>query len=452
MIELRNITVSLPHGSPNAARILDNVTLEITSGDWITLIGSNGCGKTTLLQTIAGLRAPDTGELHSAGERIALLLQEPDNQFVAGSVYHELLLSLPAEMDDHTGQSRLSQAIDQFSLGHFLDRNPHRLSGGEKQRVAFASVWLSDPRLLLLDEPTSYLDSVERERCVGFVRELNDAGVSIVWATPSRADAPESGRVVHMDNGRITFDGDNREYDVSDQTVGPANVGDGQHVAQARQTDGTSGSSIVLMQSVSYAYDDTTVLEGFSSDLVEGECIAVTGRNGAGKSTLLGLLGGVFDPTAGTMRRMYEKAVSEGQQNIFYLFQNPERLFFAETVFEEIAFGLKSLKTPRATIDERVDDALSRVGLPPSDFRNRLPFSLSLGEMRRLAFAITLALDPRLLLMDEPASCLDAEGHAVLANLIARFKSRGRTVVVASHNIESIATLFDRVIDLDADD
>jgi energy-coupling factor transport system ATP-binding protein len=206
------------------------------------------------------------------------------------------------------------------------------------------------------------------------------------------------------------------------------------------------------MQSVSYAYDDRTVLEDFSSDLTEGECVAVIGRNGAGKSTLLGLLGGVLEPTSGTIRRMYKKAVIGGCQNIFYLFQNPERLFFAETVFEEIAFGLKSLKTPRAEIDQRVDDALSRVGLPPSDFRDRLPFSLSFGEMRRLAFAIALALDPQLLLMDEPASCLDAEGYAILSNLIIHSKSRGRTVVVASHDVEAFANLFDRVIDLDIGD
>jgi energy-coupling factor transport system ATP-binding protein len=381
-------------------------------------------------------------------EGIGLLLQEPDNQFVASSVRNELLLSLPSSLDERARDERLSRAVEQFSLREFLDRNPHRLSGGEKQRLALATVWLSNPRLLLLDEPTSYLDAVERERCVRFVEELNSDGVTVVWATPFVDKTPDERRVIHIDDGRIEFDGSARAYTAEGRAIPlPGPSGENRSTAK-RVPPERNDLSVVAMDSVSFGYEERPVFEDLSLDLRRGECVALSGRNGSGKSTLLGLLSGVFEPAAGNIQRLYPRAVEKGRQNLFYLFQNPERLFFAESVGEEIAFGLKSLKTPRAEIAKRVDEALAQVGLPPFEFRERMPLSLSFGEMRRLAFAIALALDPRFLLMDEPASCLDAAGVGVLFDIIGHFRSKGHTVALASHDVEMFAGIVDRVIEL----
>jgi energy-coupling factor transport system ATP-binding protein len=450
MIELHNITVSLPHGSANSSTILDNITLTIEDGEWVVLTGPNGSGKTTLLMTIAGLVPMAAGELiagDAAGGRIGLLLQEPDNQFVASSVRNELSLSLSPSLDDRAREERLARAVEQFSLHEFLDRNPHRLSGGEKQRLAVATVWLSNPRLLLLDEPTSYLDAIERERCTRFVEKLNGDGVTIVWVTPFVDGLPAERRVVHIDDGHIGFDGTAATY---------AGEGRASNLPGSREYRGATKREaapegdppVVAMDSVSFGYEGRLVFDDLSFNLRSGECVALSGRNGSGKSTLLGLMSGVLDPSAGRIQRLYPKAVEKGRQNLFYLFQNPERLFFAESASEEIAFGLKSLRTPREEITRRVDEALARVGLPPDEFRDRMPFSLSFGEMRRLAFAIALALDPQFLLMDEPASCLDADGVRVLLDLIARFRDRGHTVAIASHDVEMFSHLVDRVIEL----
>jgi len=134
---------------------------------------------------------------------------------------------------------------------------------------------------------------------------------------------------------------------------------------------------------------------------------------------------------------------------VFYLFQSPERLFFAESVLEEVAFGLTSLGVPRREIDERAAEALMRVGLDPGLFLDRSPFSLSLGEMRRLAFAITFALSPKLLFLDEPVSCLDRAGRGVLADLVDALRSRGGTVVVASHDVPYLRAATDRVLTIE---
>jgi energy-coupling factor transport system ATP-binding protein len=450
MIKLRNITVSLPHGSANPATILNGISLSVEAGEWVVLTGPNGSGKTTLLMTIAGLVPAAAGEVlteGAAGEgtAVGLLLQEPDNQFVASSVRNELVLSLPPSLEERARAERLSQAVEQFSLRPFLNRNPHHLSGGEKQRLAFATVWLANPRLLLLDEPTSYLDALERERLVRFVEGLNGDGITVVWAAPFADGSTAARRVIRLEGGRVRYDGPAADY------AGGGHDGG----APERRVLGRSvtprlleGPSAVAVRGVSFGYEDRPVFVNLSMEVRRGECVALWGRNGSGKSTLLGLMSGVFEPAAGDIRRLYPRAVDKGRQNLFYLFQNPERLFFAESVFEEIAFGLKSLETDPERIERRVDEVLDRVGLPPRKFRDRMPFSLSFGEMRRLAFAIVLALDPLFLLMDEPASCLDADGVAVLLELIEHFRDKGHTVVIASHDVDMFSHIVDRVIEL----
>lgn len=449
MIELENISVR-SRGKSNATPILENITIDIANGEWIFLGGPNGSGKTTLLKAVAGLLPLDSGTLrYGAGSapRASLLLQEPDNQFVAGSVQSELLLSIPQEVAKETAEQRFSLAVEQFFLGDILDRNPHRLSGGEKQRLAFATVWLSDPELLLLDEPTSYLDEVEADRCLRFVEELNRAGVSIVWATLDVPNGQDDRRIVYLDSGRVVYDGVARNWTAPDDE-GDRTRRSGSVSAPHADAPDDGAKPVVSLSAVSFGYGERAVFENLSLDVREGECVGITGRNGSGKSTLLGILSGILKPTGGEIRCAYERAVEGGAQNTFYLFQSPERLFFAETVREEIDFGLRSLGCPKALMTERVNRALTGAGLIPGDFLERLPFSLSLGEMRRLAFAMALALEPRFLLLDEPTSCLDTRGRSIFLDLVAYFRREGRTVVLASHDKGLLSLVTDRIIEL----
>ncbi len=205
MIALHDATVTYGDGTRPA---LDGVSLRVERGDWIGIVGDNGSGKTTLLTAVAGLVALARGTRESSPEvRTALLLQEPDNQFVATSVRHELALSVPADVSANARSARVAEAIARFALDLLLDRNPHRLSGGEKQRLACASVWLEDPHVLLLDEPLAYLDAGARERVVGFVREMNARGVAVVWTTPDEEDLALARRVVTLDHGRLRAGG-----------------------------------------------------------------------------------------------------------------------------------------------------------------------------------------------------------------------------------------------------
>jgi len=462
MIKLDDITVALPAGSPHAAPILKNISVTIAEGEWVALAGANGSGKSTLLGTLAGLWPVASGVADLPGGTTALLLQEPDNQFVASSVQNELALSLPPGFGRSERDARIATAVDKFSLGEFLGRNPHELSGGEKQRLALATVWLSDPGVLLLDEPTSYLDAIERARCIEFVSELNNGGATVIWATPGGDELANAARVCYLEDGTVRFDGPANEFS---RTAAESNfdvILDGQPpwgdciVERGKRitSDSPVGSrsAVVSLRSTSFAYAGRDVLQNVTFDIHEGECIGVSGQNGSGKTTLLSLLSGILQPTNGVIHRKYPKpvdrprAAGRPEQMVFHLFQNPERLFFAETVFEEIAFGLKALKVGQAELPAIVSRALEEVALDPGEFQQRMPFSLSLGEMRRLAFAMASALRPRLILLDEPTSCLDAGGYRTVFDVVNTLLSGGSTVVVASHDLPLLERLADRIL------
>lgn len=439
MITLTDATVTY---GDNDRPAIDGVSLRIERGDWIAVVGHNGSGKTTLLATIAGLVPLARGVLEKAPAiRTALLMPEPDNQFVAETVRHELTLSVPVDVADDTRRARVSESIDRFALGAMLDRNPHRLSGGEKQRLAAATVWLEDPHVLLLDEPLAYLDDEANHAVVGFVREMNARGVVVVWATPGGDDVALARRVVQLDHGRLVQDGPvSARVDSMTRTFTPP--------ARAARTVTPAENPVVRLEAVTFAYDDVRVLDGIDLNVAAGECLGVTGRNGAGKSTLLLLAGGALTPAAGRVVRLAARGGIAGRA--LYLPQNPERLFFAETVRDEVAFGLRRAGTSRDDANARVDSALRSVGLEPEEFAERSPFQLSSGEMRRVAFAIAESLAPRLLLMDEPASGLDAAGRDALDALIAARLREGSAVVIASHDRAHLQSTCDRVVRLEA--
>jgi energy-coupling factor transport system ATP-binding protein len=450
MIELEEVSVELPPESPQAKTVLKNITLAIADGEWLAVTGANGSGKSTLLKLIAGLFHPSSGRVRNGGTAaIGLLLQEPDNQFVAQSVRTELALSLDPSLDERARRERVVAGIERFDLGRLLDRNPHRISGGEKQRLALATIWLSDPAVILLDEPASYLDEEERTRAVAFVREMNRGGVTVVWATPGGADVDEAGRVAYLSGGEIAFDGAPAKFTEAAREKGFDVLLPGDELPRAREpSPGARGEPVISMTSLAFSYGVLPVFQNVSGELREGEAVGIAGKNGSGKSTLLSIMAGVLSPTGGSIERRYEKAVArvEGRntQQVFYLFQSPERLFFAETVIEEVAFGLASLGVPRGEIPERASRALASVGLDPGTFLARSPGSLSLGEMRRLAFAMATALEPKFLLLDEPASCLDRTGREVLRGIVEETKSRRGTVAIASHDRAHLLALADR--------
>ncbi len=417
---------------PATGYALEGISLDVVPGSWTAVTGGNGSGKSTLLGVLAGVVPLHNGHLDRNARRVAVLMQDPDNQFVASDVAGELALSL----DPGAGRRdvRIAEAVDRFALGPLLPRSPRRLSGGEKQRLAMASVWLEAPDVLLLDEPLAYLDEPTRALVTGFVREMNDAGAAVVWATPGE-DVPLAQAAVVLDDGRMSYRGD------AAGVPRPApDAGDGAPLPSVRPAPSTGVRPALTMEDVGFVCGESRVFDHLDLQVAAGESVGVFGHNSAGKSTLLLVAGGALAPARGRVTR--------GEGAPLYLPQSPERLFFAETVAEELAFGLRRRGSNPEEALRRAAESLERCGLDPAAFLDRSPFQLSFGEMRRVAFAIADSLAPSLLLLDEPASCLDAAGRRVLHGLVSRRVTADGAVMVASHDLNHLQWVSHRIVPL----
>lgn len=212
----------------------------------------------------------------------------------------------------------------------------------------------------------------------------------------------------------------------------------------------------IVFEAVSHVYQPGTpfewrALEDVSVTIPDGEFWGIIGPTGSGKSTLIQHMNGLLRPTSGRVlvdgmdladRRTDLRKV---RQRVGLVFQYPEHQLFGETIFEDVAFGPRNMKLDPAEVERRVMRALERVGLP-AEMRDRSPFGLSGGQARRVALAGVLAMEPRVLILDEPTAGLDPQGRAEILDLVGTFPALGMTVILVSHSMDDVAERADRVL------
>jgi energy-coupling factor transport system ATP-binding protein len=409
--------------------VLRDVSLRLEEGEHVAVLGPSGSGKSTLLRALAGLVphfhggtfggtvivvGRDTRETRPsalAGE-VASVFQDPEDQIVMARVANEVSFGLenlgaePAEI-----WPRVEEALALVGAEHLAERPTAELSGGELQRVALASALALRPRLLLLDEPTSQLDPAAADAFFAIVEGLPCA-VVLSEQRPARPLA-HAHRVLFMDGGRLLLDAPRPEAVEWLARNRPLYL---PHTPEA----------VCRVEGVSFAYGEAPVLERVSIEVRRGEVVALTGPNGAGKTTLALLACGLLQPAAGT--------VEHGRAA--YLAQDPGRHVVTERVVDEVALGAG---------EERARAWLSRLGL--AEHAERHPRDLSSGERERLALAAVLALEPDLLVLDEPTRGVDPERKAELARLL-RAEAPVRGTLVVTHDLPWAADVADRVVEL----
>jgi len=407
--------------------LLNEIDFALRPGERWVLWGANGAGKTSLARVLAGLRQPDAGELHFAPELsppLPLLFQDPDAQLAAATVRDEVALGArgpdePFIMDADEGPAgrRLAAALADFRLEHLSRRNPHSLSGGEKRRLGLAALSVLECPVMILDEPELHLDDPSwravRERLDAW-HAAGEGRRCLLEITRSAERVPNADGLAVMHEGRLIAAGPPRRIYESlrggDLPLPRIELWEPEPVP-APSACLPLPDEPPLLEARELRLDrpggGEPVLRSVDLDLHPGERLLLTGENGSGKSSLLLLLADLADADAGALIRR-PGLITE------LAFQDPERLCFAETVGEEVAHGLRRSDLDADKVDERARSALRSLGLDPERFVARDPFTLSAGELRRLALACVMAPRPDLLILDEPAAALDEEGRARL--------------------------------------
>ncbi len=473
-IQIDNLFFTYPSREKST---LHGINAEISPSDFVLLTGPTGCGKTTLLRTINGLiphassgtltgavRVNDedvaSQPLAATCQQVALLFQNPDDQLFCTLVQDEIAFGLenlcfpPEEIKE-----RITLALEQVGLTGFEGRRISELSGGEKQRVALASICAMKPQVLLLDEPTSHLDPRATHDILNIVKQLNtEIGITVVLATHRVKEvAPLCNRVWLMHEGQLYLDLPRAEafQDTSVfRSLGvevPETENPPSPIKRKPSTNTTPHHPLLNVKDISFCYSnsDKNAVQTISCEVSRGEIIAIMGANGSGKTTLLHLMGGLLRPSSGEVkidgktskrRKLHQLAGKVG-----IVFQNPDLLLQAETVKSEVEFGPKNLKLKSEILQTLVTDTLAQFKL--TDFAAEAPYSLSRGQRQRVAVAATFSLHPDIFLLDEPTTGQDAHHlQHLMDELCNQIWQENKTLIFATHNIELTQKYADRVL------
>ncbi len=492
MIEFDCLTYFYPSEQAPGVPVLNEVSLSIGQGEFVLVVGPSGAGKSTLLRCINGLVPHFYGGVVGGRVRVAgqdpvalsprqmssvvgFVFQDPEAQAVVDLVEDELAFAMENQgVPPATMRRRVDEVLTQLDIAHLRLRKLSTLSGGERQRVAIAAVLTLQPRVLVLDEPTSQLDPQAAQDVLDVLVRLNrDAGLTIVLSEHRLERVAQYAHQVLYLPGRGRSPILGRPGDVLAQTpLTPPLVELGKYLGwsplpltveaarerlheiewatEPRGVDRRAagrGAAALEVRQVSFAYNGVEALRGVDLTVRQGEFVAIMGQNGAGKSTLLKQCIGLLRPKVGQVAVLGQDTsgtpVDKMSRRVGYVPQNPNALLFADTVVDELAFTRRAHGLPAAQ-DEPLLHTLGLAGM-----ERRYPRDLSVGERQRVALALVLVGDPDLILLDEPTRGLDYAQKEALADFLLVQKGRGKTVIVATHDVELVAQCAERVVVLD---
>jgi energy-coupling factor transport system ATP-binding protein len=510
VVALSRVSFSHPLPAGGSRPALRDLSLAVSPGESLVVLGANGAGKSTLAHLLAGVLAPTAGEVRRAPPAadgppllpVGLVTQNPEDCFSTPLVREEMGVVLEnLERDPEAIDREVSAMLAEVGLAGHAEAHPARLSGGQKQLLAIASVLVAMPPLLVLDEPLTLLDAPSRAEVDRLLTRARGPGAATVFLTSEVEDAARGTRLVILHAGAVVWEGAPSALPQDPETLGqwgllldtaavtaasaaPPPRGAGQGVgpraegaeppgqrppggegnrkiasgaAACLSTGRPSGGLEIEVGDLHFSYDRGTaharpVLRGVDLAAHPGEVLGVIGANGSGKTTLIQHLNGLLPPQRGSVRvgdRVLEPGVRLREllhRQVGLVFQFPEKQLFAESVDEDVAAGPEFAGVPPAEVPGRVRAALEHVGLDPAAFGPRAPFALAWGEKRLVALAGVLVLETPCLVLDEPGAGLDPAGRRGVMALLAHLARReGRTVVVVSHHLDDLFRVADRI-------
>lgn len=466
---------------------ISDCTFSVKKGEKIMLCGASGSGKSTLLRLLKRELSPrgelsgnitlmgkDRSELsdRESAEKIGFVMQSPDSQTVCDKVSAELAFGLESfGVKSGEIQSRVGEMAAFFGIEPLYDRDISTLSGGQKQLVALCSVMVTDPDILLLDEPTAQLDPVAARELLGILDRLNkEMGVTIIIAEHDPEELFDScDKILYLAKGKTEFFGTpalTAKYFVENALEGflpetakafarlcddlPLNVRQGRakleklgvtDIPKQAVTD-TERAEPYALQCKNlwqrYEKNSPDILKGCDLGIRKGECYGLLGSNGGGKSTLLRVICGLCKPYMGTVSLFGKKQKAYKNGSLFremlaFLPQEPVTMFVKESVREDLLQSGDKVT---------VENVSQRMGI--EHLLDRHPWDLSGGEIQKCAFGKILLADPRIIVLDECTKGMDSFAKKALGDILLDLKDEGRTILLVTHDLEFAAQYCDR--------
>jgi len=499
LLQVRSLTVALPPGAERRYAV-DDISFDLAAGGFLAVVGRSGSGKSMLARTIAGFchldpRFAVTGEIAVAGTRI-LECGDRALQAVRGStvgfVFQNPFSSLnPLRRLD----SQLVEALHRTNLTaaerrdavraalaevelptdeSFLARRPHEVSGGQCQRVAIAIMLLLRPALLILDEPTTALDSITSFRFLDMLRTLRArTAMTVLYISHDlRLVAENADDVLVLDDGRIADRGSTSHVfrhsteaitrKFRDERASSLSAEAGGKGPTTGAGAGGAPSRVLKVRALWKSYEvprpfgltraRVTVLRDVAFDVDRGERIALVGRSGSGKSTLARCLAGLEAPDSGGVERLGDAAIAPGPgiSPVQVIFQDPAATLHPKrTLFAIFWESLRRMGVSRQSARARAAEALARTGLPENAL-DRHAGSFSGGQCQRLTIARALLVRPRVIVADEPTASLDVVTRNEILDLFRILsEEEGIAVLLISHDLRAVQRICSRVLVLD---
>lgn len=484
---------------------LDGVSLELRQGEFLAVMGPSEAGKSTLCATLNGLVphyhkgkfegsvvvfGRDTRQFTVAemAQDVGLVFQDFEGQLFSTNV--ELEIAFGPE-NFAVPRPEIARRIDEnlayVGLEAQRGRPPSTLSGGQKQKLAIASVLAMNPRLLVMDEPTTDLDPISKLGVFEIAQKLRQRhDLTLIVVEHETEEVLSADRLLLLDHGRVVQLGPTREVlgqvDLLEgMGVMPLGVAKffhrmgapqlplvpeegvevfraqgwrlsdekyGQVLAEDKKKAERAGEVVIRCSDLMHTYPSgVQALKGIDLEIRRGEMVAIVGQNGSGKTTLVKHFNGLLLPTGGQVevggKPTREQGVFLLGQKVGYVFQNPDHQIFSDTVFDEVAFSLRLRHLSDAEIKSRVEEALDAVGLAGAEQED--PFSLTKSGRQRVAVASILAARPEVLILDEPTTGLDYAEQRSMMGLVRKLNENGSTIIFVTHHMWVVAEYADRV-------
>ena len=502
-LKISNLTFAY---SGSEKKVLNDINFSVQNGDFVTICGRSGCGKSTLLRHLKPSLTPygtlegnvflygkdiKSVDLRTEASAIGYVLQNPDNQVVTDKVWHELAFGLESlGYDNNTIRKRVAEMASFFGIQTWFTKLVTELSGGQKQLLNLASIMVMQPKILLLDEPTSQLDPIATVDFLNTIKRINvELGTTIIIAEHHLDDVlPLSDRVIVMDEGKIITD-------TYPSKVGPILHMKNQIMFNALPVSirvavelGTTKSPVTIKEGRKWlssyiAKEDTMwnfykeeqnkeakidkneeaiikiseawfrydkkgedIIKDLSLNVSKGQVYSIVGGNGTGKTTMLRLIAGLCEPYRGTVKFINEDVYKKreeilGTSKIVLMPQNPQALFVKKTVELDLKEVLKGRKIKKSEANEKLEYIVNYFGI--EYLLKNHPYDLSGGEQQIVALSKILMLEPEVVLLDEPTKGLDSFFKYKLGSVIKKLKKDGVTIIIVSHDLDFCAEYSD---------